>query len=188
MSSELDPWLGIEHDIIEIADSPLLDVRRGSPVLFLGMLERSRLRGIKGGRRGPLVRVSHQFAGVGCDMLHAEGFVLQPRPSAFAAMQLIEATWRETSMGAFRTQLDDIELYRSQLRSTLHPRADCNSSYHLLAEAVYPLDPSVDVLREICTDDLPDDLDDLLEFESGASRLRGVVDRWACLILTENSD
>ena len=35
---------------------------------------------------------------------------------------------------------------------------------------------------------LPDDLDDLLDFDSSLARAIGALGRWSCFILAENSD
>jgi hypothetical protein len=44
------------------------------------------------------------------------------------------------------------------------------------------------VIRELCEDDLPDNLDDLIQFDSDLHRAMGMIGRWKCFILTENSD
>jgi hypothetical protein len=163
-------------------------VKERCPILVIGIQRGDRgLCGITQGKH-PFVSISHQTAGVACHTVEIDGIVLRPRPRAFAAMQLIEDHWRGSSMGASRTRLDDIVYYRMQVKNLLNARADCDVSYDMLEEGVYPIDPMVPVIRELCEDDLPDDLDDLLEFDSPVSRILGSMDRWRCLILSANSD
>jgi hypothetical protein len=57
-----------------------------------------------------------------------------------------------------------------------------------MEEGVYPIDVDVRQLRALVEEDLPDDLDSLLTFESDLRRAIGMVGRWKCFILAENSD
>jgi hypothetical protein len=171
-----------DDEIEKLGDVQPIEISAGSPVLFLGVLD-TRLR-FKGGS----VLIDHQTSGIACGRLDARGVVLRPRPRVLAGMQLIERHWFDTSMGAFGTTLEDVLYYRMQLRDLIHPQADCNFSYTLFEEAAYPIDTSVKVLREICEDEIPDSLDDLIDFDGPFSRTLGSVGRWKCLILAENSD
>ena len=172
----------VAGEVDALGDEEPIEVKEGSPVLFLGVLD-TRLR-----FKGTSVLIDHQTSGIACGRLEARGVLLRPRPRVLAGMQLIERHWFDTSMGAFGTTLEDVLYYRMQLRDLIHPQADCNFSYALLEEAVYPIDTSVEVLREICEDEIPDSLDDLIDFDGRFARTLGSVGRWKGLILAENSD
>lgn len=171
-----------EREIDALDSEEPISITEGNPVLFLGVLD-TRLR-----FKGTSVLVDHQTSGIACGRLEARGILLRPRPRVLAGMQLIERHWFDTSMGAFGTTLEDVLYYRMQLRDLIHPSADCNFSYAMLEEAVYPIDTNISVLREICEDELPDSLDELIDFDGPFARTLGSVGRWKCLILTENSD
>jgi hypothetical protein len=159
-------------------------VNQGSPILVVGVRRLDRVRSTK----RPLVPIYHQTSGIACNHIKLHAIVLRPKPLVMAGMQLIEKHWYESNMGCFGTSLDEVLFYRMQLKDLIHPRADCNTSYVDLVEGAYPIDLDMSVIREICDDDLPDSLDDLLEFETGLSRSMGSVGRWSCFILAENSD
>ena len=165
-------------------------VKQGAPALVVGILHPGRSLGktVRMRPEHPFVRVRHQTAGLACHSVEIEGIILQPRPRVLAAMQLIERHWYDSCMGAIQTSLDEILHYRMQLRDLVHPLADCNRSYMHLEEGLYPLDVHVGVLRDICENTLPDDLDDLLDFDSSLARAIGALGRWSCFILAENSD
>jgi hypothetical protein len=91
-----------------------------------------------------------------------------------------------TCLGTGVVNLDEIIQYRSILKEKLG--VDCRVSYDSFEEAIYPIDCSVDNLKKLCVDDLPDDLDDLLFFENDLRRFAGIVDRWHLYILGENCD
>ena len=65
---------------------------------------------------------------------------------------------------------------------------DCNWSYEDLAEAIYPIDCTVDNLRKICVDEIPDNLESLIEFDNDMSSVFGIVNRWKLYIIGENCD
>jgi hypothetical protein len=55
-------------------------------------------------------------------------------------------------------------------------------------EGVYPFDFSIDVLRQLTSVALPDDLDELAEFDTPLERAFGSINAWRAYILGENSD
>jgi len=176
----------IMQDIeLELSDEELT-VTESRPVLVLGVMGEDLRHDPAPGVA--MRRVYHQTAGVGCHHVDMRAIVLRPKPLVLAGMQLIERHWRETNVGAFGTSLDEILYYRMQLKDLIHPSADCNMSYLYLEEGAYPLDVDLGVLREICEDELPDNLDDYLAFPDALSRAIGSIGRWKCFILAENSD
>ena len=184
MSDPLSHAIQLERELEMLANSEReLIVAEGKPVLVLALSHPPR-----GQFKRPMVSVYHQCGGLSCNHMTMVAMPLTPRPMMLAAMQLIEKHWFDSGMGVFRTSLDEILFYRSQLKALVHPDADCNSSYGDLQEAVYPIDVDMRVLRELCEDELPDNLDDLIQFDSDMHRAMGMIGRWKCYILAENSD
>jgi len=184
MSDPLSHAIQIEREFEMLAGSGTeLIVAEGKPVLVLALSHPPR-----GQLKRPMTSVYHQCGGISCNHMTMLALPLTPRPRMLAAMQLIEKHWFDSCMGVFRTTLDEIMIYRSQLKTLVHPDADCNDTYSDLQEAVYPIDVDMRVIRELCEDDLPDNLDDLIQFDSDLQRALGMVGRWKCYILTENSD
>jgi hypothetical protein len=163
-------------------------VKEGHPLLVLAIL-----RGAEGRKQfvpsgHPFIHIFHQTAGIACHHVDMDAIVLTPKPRVFAAMQLIEKHWFESCAGAFGTSLDELNMYRMQLKTLVHPDLDCNQSYTHMEEGIYPVDVDVRLLRELVEEDLPDDLDSMLTFESDLRRCIGMVGRWKCFMLAENSD
>jgi hypothetical protein len=181
---ELNQAIETERELLELEKEEDLWVREGSPVLVVGVRHLERVKSSK----RPLVPIYHQTSGLACNHIKLHAIVLKPKPLVLAAMQLIERHWFESNMGCFGTSLEEVLFYRMQLKDLVHPRADCNVTYIDLVEGAYPIDLDMSVIRDLCDDDLPDNLDDLLEFESPFSRSMGSVGRWRCFILAENSD
>ncbi len=182
MSDPLTHAIRVEQELEMLANRELI-VSEGKPVLVLAVTYPPR-----GKFTRPMVDISHQCGGIACHHMSMTVLPLTPNPMILAGMQLLEREWYDTCMGALGTSLEDVLLYRSQLKSLIHADADCNMSYRDLQEAVYTIDLDMRVIRELCEDELPDDLDDLIKFDTDMSRVLGMVGRWKCYILAENSD
>lgn len=126
------------------------------------------------------LHVHHQTRGLCCGQRYLTGTLLEPTARAQQAMEEISTAWLGTSLGCdgLGPTLDEILTYRRQLADLLGE--DCNSSYGDLEEALYPIDIGQRTLRNLCTDDLPDDLDALVDWD-----LRRPF--WRLFILSENS-
>lgn len=130
--------------------------------------------------------ILHQTSGHACGTLDVICTFLEPRPNVLAVMNEIDRTWYDTDLGAWSTPLDDVVKYRQILNEKLG--VDCNRSYADLEEAVYPIDCSIENLRKLCIDQLPDDLESLLKFDRELDRMMGMIDRWKIYIIGENCD
>lgn len=145
-----------------------------------------------------LMPLRHQTAGHGCHHHDLWALPLQPRSETAVAMFRLDKQWYGSNAGVFGVSLDELLLYREQLNGWLG--VDCNRSYRDFEEAIYPIDPSADGLRTLTVSDLPDDLDDLVEWtrpedpphdrerRAALRRLLGFVHRWTVYVLAENSD
>jgi hypothetical protein len=112
--------------------------------------------------------------------------VLTPTPEMHGLMKEIADHWYYSDVGIFGTALNDILTYRKQLEKL---GLDCNREYPDFEEAVYPIDPSVDVVKRICENDIDvDDFDEWIEFGEGLDKFLGCVGRWSLLILGDNCD
>lgn len=134
-------------------------------------------------------RIAHQYAGVSCSHSYYWATVLTPRPEVAKALAEIDAHWRGTDTGVWGVTLAEIAEYNEQLRRLI-PGATCERVYRDFAEALYPIDcqGGADVCR-LATDDVPDDLNDLVEWEAeGIQRFLGSVGRWGIWALGANSD
>ncbi|AXV10174.1 hypothetical protein DVS28_b0434 (plasmid) [Euzebya pacifica] len=78
--------------------------------------------------------------------------------------------------------------YNAFLADTFGPIVNADTTYGVLAEGWYPVDPSPRALARLTTETLPEELDDLLSFTSPVMRLAGSVDRWSVVIAGPNSD
>jgi hypothetical protein len=132
------------------------------------------------------VALAHQCGGLACHHRHLLGTLLEISPSAREGIERICSHWYDSQLGAFGALLDDVELYRSQLRDWLG--VECNRSYGELEEAFYPVDCTPEALARLSSERLPENLDALVEWDSDLERLGGSFGRWGLYILGSNSD
>ncbi len=131
-------------------------------------------------------RILHQTAGLGCHHVRMWCTFLSPKPSIIPILSEINKTWLDSNAGVLDVRLDDVLKYRTLINEKLG--ADCNVSYPDFEEAIYPIDCTVETIRALCEDDLPDDLNDLLHFDNNFSSMLGFAKRWNLYILGENCD
>jgi hypothetical protein len=133
-------------------------------------------------------RIAHQHAGVSCSHSYFWATVLTPRPDVAAALAEIDAHWCGTDTGVWGVTLAEIVEYSEQLRRLI-PGATCEKVYGQFTEALYPIDCDTGAdVRRLALDDLPDDLNELVEWDKGMSKLLGCVGRWGLWSLGVNSD
>jgi len=132
------------------------------------------------------IAIAHQTAGHGCHQHYMFGKILRPKKKTKVAMEGIQNYWLNTDCGAFGVNLDEIITYKNQLNKLLG--VNCNNSYYDFEEGIYPIDCSVKNLKKLCTDKFPENLDELINFESNSMRLCGAINRWKIYILGENCD
>lgn len=131
-------------------------------------------------------RIVHQTGGLGCNHVRMWCTFLTPKPNIVPILSEINDAWLDSCVGAFTVQLDDVLKYRALINEKLG--VDCNGSYEDFEEAIYPIDCSIQTIRALCEDELPDRLDDLLQFDNSFSTMLGIANRWKLFILGENCD
>lgn len=156
------------------------------PRLVLALLDRTWTKDFSFVPGRDWVRLQHQTSGHACGQVHMWCTFLTPRPENIAAISEIEREWYDTDLGAWEVTLDALFKYRKMLNEKLS--VDCNWSHSDLAEAIYPIDCTVENLRKLCLDEIPDNLESLIEFDNDMSRVFGIVNRWKLYIIGENCD
>ena len=131
------------------------------------------------------LRIAHQTAGHGCHQHYMVGTILTMTHTAEEIARALNETWLESDCGVFGVTMNELENYRAQLRGY---GLDCNLSYPKFEEAIYPIDCTPDALKKLASDELPEDLDTLLEFEGDLDKLCGMIGRWELFILGETCD
>lgn len=129
--------------------------------------------------------IEHQGAGHGCHNFKANCIILPVKPEMLPAVTDLTQKWLDSDAGAFIMTLRDINEYAADLEKM---GLSCNLSYASFVEGIYPFDCTIENLRKLTDAELPDDLDDLLTFESEMGRLLGCLNRWSAYILGENCD
>jgi hypothetical protein len=153
------------------------------PVAVLGVVDGHTLsRGRYGGGR-PWFAIGHQHAGILCAQLHIVATPLTIRPSAWEGVAKLGRRWYGSSVGRFSPSLTLLNEYRDSVRQLLH--ADCDQSYEVFGEAVYPID--LDYLSTITTETTirPHDL---IDWDPDYKIPLMPIGSWKLLILDTNSD
>jgi hypothetical protein len=130
-------------------------------------------------------RVVHQTAGHACHQHYMWAMELEPNRAARTLMAELNHDVRLENLGLFGVPLDEVLYYRGRIQEF---GLDCNGSYPDLEEAIYPIDCSVEVVRQVSDTPVPDDLDELIAWRDNRERLPGSIGRWRLYILTQNSD
>jgi len=154
--------------------------------LVLALLDREWTKDFSFSPGRDWLRIQHQTSGHACGQVRMWCTFLTPRTDTLAAINDIERSWYDTDLGAWSVQLDDVLKYRKMLNDKLG--VDCNWAYEDLAEAIYPIDCTVDNLRKLCVDEIPDNLESLIQFDNDMSSIFGIVNRWKLYIIGENCD
>ena len=133
-------------------------------------------------------KVSHQCGGLAC--LHHEFYGTPVIPAGKIALGLarISEHFYDSSLGAFGTSLDDILEYRSMLNEL---GLDCNREFSNLVESYYPIDLPADPNSFLEDENLPEDLDSLIDWDAEGGeqyRLLGIINRWSLVWVSQNSD
>lgn len=129
--------------------------------------------------------IEHQGAGHGCHNFKSNCIILPIKPQMQAAVLDLTQKWLDSDAGAFIMTLREINEYADDLQKM---GLSCNLSYSNFVEGIYPFDCTIENLRKLTDAELPDDLDDLITFESEMGRLFGSLNRWSAYILGENCD
>ena len=130
--------------------------------------------------------VQHQTCGHACHQRYFIGVRLSPRPEKLAAIQKLCDHWLDSDAGVWGVGLDELLVYRQQLRDWLGVDCADAATYRNFEEAWYPVD--VKFATVLATDELPADLDDLIEWRDGLAKFAGCFSRWKLIVLGENGD
>jgi hypothetical protein len=128
----------------------------------------------------------HQTGGIACHQHKFWGKVLDVRPTVKFRMEALGSRWYGSNAGVFGATLDELNRYREDIKELFG--ADCNYSYTAFEEGIYPLDVTPEILQELCDDNLPADLDKLIQWDTPMQQFLGSMNRWKLYILVENSD
>ena len=132
------------------------------------------------------VKIQHQCGGMMCHQEYFIGTYLAPKDGGTTdRLRSLADKWLDSNVGAFEVSLNDLLEYRDDLKLLFG--ADCNNSYSLFREGLYPID--VEFLPAL-TNDLEEvkDYDNLIKWESGFDRAVGSIGRWNLVVLGENCD
>jgi hypothetical protein len=136
--------------------------------------------------KGKFQAIAHQTAGHACHQHYMLGRILQPRLKTLKAMNKINKYWFYSDCGAGTPSLDEVNEYRRQLKELLD--VDCNYSYPDFEEGIYPIDFSIQTIRKLCSDKLPDRLESQIHFKSKTEKILGSIINWNLCILGDNCD
>jgi len=130
--------------------------------------------------------LTHQGGGHACTSFKRDCIILPIREEMYKKIQQLASKWLGTDVGAFGGPcLDDVNDYSKDLALL---GLSCNVTYKEMMEAVYPFDLTRGSLQMLTAAELPEDLDDLLTFNSDFDKLFGSFFRWEAFILGENCD
>jgi hypothetical protein len=158
------------------------------PQLILGIevnpkSEYSRDYKFKPGRKW--IKLAHQTAGHACNQRYLICTALQPKSvEVLQKMQQLANKWDGSQAGCWGNSLDSLNEYRQDIKNLFG--ADCNFCHNDFEEGIYPID--IDFLIGLTDEKVPENLDDLVEWESGWDRSLGCLGRWKLFVLGENCD
>jgi len=131
------------------------------------------------------INLQHQTRGHACNQVYMQATLLKPREPV--KIQMLSDAWLDSDAGCFGVPLDEVLKYREQLKALFGLGVDCNHSYQDFEEGIYPIDCSPEAIKALCEDDLPEELDDLIEFGDN-NFAKFYVGRWSLFVLGENCD
>ncbi len=156
------------------------------PVLVLGIKQNpSHPRGYKFKVHAGAVKVGIQTAGYACLHHYFDVVLLKPREPV--KVKAISKMYLDSCMGMWgRPPLQSMNEYNETLRELLG--VSCELTCHELEEGLYPIDLTQEHIKHLCTNRLPKDLDNLIEWDGSWDRMCGSFNRWGLYILGENCD
>lgn len=161
------------------------DYKIGLPVLVLAIKQDPNYfkeYNFKPGRKW--LKIHHQTAGYACNQVYMDAIILTPKEPE--KIQILNNEYLDSCVGAFRQTLNEVIKYQQRILELFE--VDCNLSFYDLEEAIYPIDATEGNLRKICIDNLPECLDDLIEWGTVLDRAWGCINHWNIYILGENCD
>jgi hypothetical protein len=128
-------------------------------------------------------KIVHDTCGAAFKPVYWIGMVLKPTTYAAQRLRVIADTKRGTNLGwQSAPRLSELINYREWLSAVL--KVGCDRSYGQYCEGLYPIDP--EYVSWLTQDELPKDLDELVEWESGLQRARGAESRWSLAVFGPN--
>jgi hypothetical protein len=154
------------------------------PVLFLALNPEQDWELSDAGKKFNFEYIQHQCAGHACNQVYYYGIRLRPKDNT--RLTLLTEKWLDSEVGCLGTSLEDVCKYADELENLF--MVGCDSSFKEFQEGVYPIDCTSENLKKMCYDDLPEDLNELLVFQSGIHSMCGFIGRWKLYILGPNCD
>lgn len=113
-------------------------------------------------------RIAHQHSGILCGHTYMFARMLTPTPVFLESMKTIVGM--NNKLSVFGPTLSEAIRYENSLR-TASPtvKISAQETYHQLNEAIFPLDFSFGLLKQICTDKLPAEKNWSNQFEKDGS-------------------
>lgn len=128
------------------------------------------------------VALSHETSGAARRPRYLLATVLTPTPAAALGMARLSEARTGSAIGVGGVSLVDVIAYRDDVRRLLG--AEVERCYGALTEGYYPLD--AEYAAKLTTDELPAQLDDLVDWKDGVERACGCIGRWRLVILGRN--
>ena len=162
------------------------------PVLVLGItISKSFPRDFKGKPEKEWKHIAHQTGGHSCHQKYVFGTIVDVPTDIEQKMADLHGVYYDSQISQYCT-LGHLKHYERMLSAIFDDKASCDWSYYNFEEGFYPIDYSRDTLAALATPEymatMPDDLDDLLIWESDLDKFCGCLGRWGLYILGENSD
>ena len=129
-------------------------------------------------------KIAHQAAGHACHQHYFIATILTPKPELINKIKDICDEYLDSDIGCFGVNIHELNSYVDLLKSNLD--VDCEWSYTAFEEALYPIDYKKETISKLTVDILPDDLNNLVEWEEGFQKSIGCVNRWGIYILGQN--
>lgn len=130
--------------------------------------------------------IEHQVGGHACMQFKQSCIILPLRETVRMPVLNLTKKWLNSCVGLMGAPtLSTANEYSSDLARL---GLTCEWSYHDMKEGLYPIDTTAASLRDLTDSPLPDDLDDLLVFQSDMEKAFGSLGRWQAYILGENCD
>ncbi len=130
------------------------------------------------------LNLAHETAGTAKKQRCWFATLLTPKATVSLALRALCDSHVSGDLGAWGCSLDELIEYRAKLKALL--AVDCNQSHRFVEKGALPID--VEYVRRLVLDDLPTDLDELINWDSGIDRARNCVGRWDLTVLGPNGD
>lgn len=130
--------------------------------------------------------LDHQTGGISCHRKVFYGTPLQPNGKVAMGLAQLSEYYYYSNLSCWGLALDEAVEYQERLKKL---GLDCQYGWKDLQEGYYPIDLP-DNLSEFVEDELPEDLDDLLDWRGHQpiAKIFGIVGRWSLAWVSTNSD